>query len=170
MRRAQIGVEVLNRKIQNAQQRAVERKNQVWIARYAAQSLLGVEEESLNLKQRGQLAVRAIEDWKHARRIESATALEGSDGRQRRCPPPVRDDTKAEPCLGNERGLLQNRNESFNRVQWLLDQAGCRKFIASTNNSNGARSPFWMNSIGAWFSRCRLGALRKMRALPLSPA
>jgi len=39
---------------------------------------------------------------------------------------------------------------------------GCLTLIASTRPSRGLRSPFSMNSTGAWFSSCLFGALRKI--------
>ena len=48
--------------------------------------------------------------------------------------------------------------------------AACLVVMASTSASSGMRFPLAMNSTGAWFSRSRFGAFRKIRALFLFPA
>jgi len=73
-------VPVWNRQIEYAQERAIERKNQIGIAGNAMQLAIGGYEESFCLLQGGQLAIRTIENRKGEWRVVSAATLIGSNG------------------------------------------------------------------------------------------
>jgi hypothetical protein len=64
----------------STQERAIERKNQIGIAGNAMQLAIDGYEKSFGLLQRGQLAIRTIENRKGERRVVSAATLIGSNG------------------------------------------------------------------------------------------
>ncbi len=79
-RHAEIGIEVLDRQINNAQQRLFERENQVGITGSATQLAVSRNEKRLRFKQRCHLTIRAIENRKGMRRIVATATIIGADG------------------------------------------------------------------------------------------
>jgi hypothetical protein len=79
-RHAEIGIEVWDRQIHNAQQRVFERENQVGITGSATQLAISRDEKRLRFKQRCHLTIRAIENRKGMRRIVATATIIGADG------------------------------------------------------------------------------------------
>ncbi len=80
---SKIGVEARDRQIENTQQSAFERENQVGITRSTTQLTICRDEKRLGFKQRRHLTVRAIKNRECLRRIVATAKLKRSNGRQR---------------------------------------------------------------------------------------
>jgi hypothetical protein len=80
---SKIGTEARHRQIENTQQSAFERENQVGITRSTTQLTICRDEKRLGFKQGSHLTIRAIKNREGLRRIVATAKLKRSDGRQR---------------------------------------------------------------------------------------